>query len=122
MSPLLKRFLITSALAIGVVFVGILVAQGSPRKKSDAAEASTTASQADSQTTSPASPDAGGSAAQASAAAADSNAPSNAATNTAANANTASPAGSVEAPRYTARVPAGMTAPEAPQKLGSLDP
>ena len=123
MSPLLKRFLITSALAIGVVFVGILVAQGSPRKKSDAADTSTTTSQEGSQSASQASPDAAGSSAQASPAAADSNAASNTAANTdTSTSTTASPAGSVEAPRYTARVPAGMTAPEAPQKLGSLDP
>ena len=127
MSPFLKRFLITSGLAIAVILIGTIVAQGSGRRAADGsksgADATSTAadpaSNGEASTTPATTPASPSSAAATPANAADSTAPATPPTTPPA---TAPAAPAVTAPRFTARVPAGMTAPEAPQHLGSLDP
>jgi YidC/Oxa1 family membrane protein insertase len=126
MSPFLKRFLITSALAIVVILVGTIVAQGSGRRAKDA-------SQAESETSTGSAVEPAGTPDTAATTA--STTTSNTASTTASTtgSDSAKPAGNgsdaaapaapaISAPTLSARPPAGMTPPEAPQELGSLDP
>ncbi len=131
MSPFLKRFLITSGLAIVVILIGTIVAQGSGRRASDGSQSGTDA------TSTAADPGSAGAPATTPASTSSTTSSSDAAPTNAAGSTASAPAPAtasatppatttatpaVTAPRFTARVPAGMTAPEAPQHLGSLDP
>ncbi|MFM7259704.1 MAG: YidC/Oxa1 family insertase periplasmic-domain containing protein [bacterium] len=127
MSPFLKRFLITSALAIVLILVGAIVAQGSARRSGDATKQGSDVASAPADPSAAASPTSDvPSAATGSVATPDSTTPASTTPDSTTPASStpaaATEAPAITAPRYTARVPAGMTAPEAPQQLGSLDP